>query len=521
MEREIDDCDETTHINIRNFSSNICEKLNISSEALEDYIFAMISMGMVRNTLVYDQLNRLYNENKLKYYNIVMESSAAKHVLMKQSTLAEEVNGRKILAIVLAAEKDMELRSKLIKIMRKNYTIVYNSAKKLNNDELKNRYLKMDQVTRSIEGKFDAAIYFYFAIYCFPTSVDQMHILAIIKDVVEFNSANPITVDFDKELNRYKDKINDIKSALRKKYGKIFSSMDAVCSDNKLVAEAAERFENLMISNKLDPKYIFRKIQFIDIDKIILSFIKSGHNVEDYADIMKNLVAGIYMQSLTNEYLNCRKMYFNDCQETIHFKLLDTMNRNDILTDENMRLNEKISFLETENKRINDELSEKDNKIIKAYKNEVAKLEARIKELEQAIENERQYRIELNELREYAFQKNDEYIPKKSQIDIQMYLQKFSIIIIGGPKEWRRKIREKYPYLKTLNGFNENFELRILNNADYIFFYTGFMSHATYNRAINFVRNRQVNFGYIGKTNIELAEQEIAEQLVETYGENF
>lgn len=39
------------------------------------------------------------------------------------------------------------------------------------------------------------------------------------------------------------------------------------------------------------------------------------------------------------------------------------------------------------------------------------------------------------------------------------------------------------------------------------------MNHSTYYKAINFIRTNNLNFGYIGKTNIDLVEQEIIEEL--------
>ncbi|MPN39560.1 hypothetical protein SDC9_187088 [bioreactor metagenome] len=108
---------------------------------------------------------------------------------------------------------------------------------------------------------------------------------------------------------------------------------------------------------------------------------------------------------------------------------------------------------------------------------------------------------------------NEDYTPSVLDETLDSYIESKNILIIGGEKEWRRKFRSKYPMIRTLNGFNENFDISILNNYDYIFFYTKFISHATFYRAMNFIRINQCKFGYIGKTNIELVEQEIIEEL--------
>ena len=49
--------------------------------------------------------------------------------------------------------------------------------------------------------------------------------------------------------------------------------------------------------------------------------------------------------------------------------------------------------------------------------------------------------------------------------------------------------------------------------VDYVFFFTGHMSHATYYKAINYIRLNQIPFGYIGKTNLDLVELELIDEL--------
>ena len=39
------------------------------------------------------------------------------------------------------------------------------------------------------------------------------------------------------------------------------------------------------------------------------------------------------------------------------------------------------------------------------------------------------------------------------------------------------------------------------------------MDHATYYRAINFIRSHEIKFGYIGKTNMDLVEDELIDEL--------
>lgn len=61
-------------------------------------------------------------------------------------------------------------------------------------------------------------------------------------------------------------------------------------------------------------------------------------------------------------------------------------------------------------------------------------------------------------------------------------------------------------------GFNGNFDLNILFNYDYVFFYIGYMDYVIYYRVINFIWLYNIKFGYIGKINIELVEDEFIDE---------
>ncbi|WP_396334375.1 hypothetical protein [Clostridium sp. 19966] len=504
-------------MNIDTFSKLISEKYNISGETLRDYIFANLSVGISRNKSLINEIEKIYKADKARYYNAIINSSSSNHIIMKQGTLSQEIQGRKVLGLFIEAERDGDLRSKLIKILRRNYNIVYNAVKKKNNKELKDRYIKMDEITRSMESKLDAAIYFYFSIYCSPEEVDQGYIGAIINDIINFESLSPMKISIENELNRDKDKIQEIKNMLQKHYGKLSSYKDVLNSETDFIEQIGAVIENILLINKLDIKHLLKNSEYIDIDKIILAVVKRGYSKLDSKEIMQQIVIGIFIQSLLNEYKDCRNIYFSNCQENLYLKLDSLEYKVETIANENLELKNSTLLLKADKDNFKETFNNEINKITRVHKAEIVNMEYKIKELEKKLEEEKKYRNELNSLQEYIFSISNDYEPTESDISLEKFINNKQILIIGGPKDWRRKIRDKYPTLRTLNGFNENFEIRVLNNADCVFFYTGFMSHSTYNRAMNFIRVHEIKFGYIGKTNIELVEREIAEELINIY----
>lgn len=501
------------YMNIENFSKVIGEKYNISPDTLRNYLFSNISIALVINTEMIKDINNLYALDKLKYYNAAKNSTCIDYVIMKQSTLEQEVYARKVLGILLIAEIDANLRNSVIKLLRKYYPIVYNSVKKRDKKDLVKKYSQMDKITKIIFSRLYGAIYFYFGMYRSPELVDQGFFISIIEDLNDFEFGSFITTNVDEELKVHKDKIQEIKTLIKKKYGKIYSYKDLLDNELKDVEEFRDIFKNLFFANKLDANYIFYNSNFLNIDEIILSYIKKSNNKLDSKMILQTLINGIFMKSLINEYKKVRSLYFENNQETLLFKISSLEEKLNSVLDENKDIESKLNSLQQEEILFNESLNNQINKLNKNHKSEINNMQNRIKELEIQLLEEKTHKAELNALREYIFEVKNEYIPKVSDKTLEYYIADKKVLIIGGSKKWRRKFREKYPQIRTLNGFNENFEINILNNADYIFFYTGFMNHATYNRAMNFIRINQIQFSYIGKTNIDLVEEEVIEEL--------
>ena len=509
----IEENSNSININIENFSKSIGENWNISQSIFKNYILANISIAMVRNTDLKKNIDKLYLLDKLKYYTAAINSSCINHVIMTQGTLEQEIEARKALGILLIAEKDHNLRNNIITLLRKAYPIIFNAVKKHDKSSLTKRYIQMDKITRKIEARLDASIYFYFSIYKSEDTVDQGFIISIIEDMNFFEFCDPITRVIYKEVELHKSELQNIKSSLRREYGKLNSYKDVLNSEIEDIEDFGAILENMFIINKFDINYLFQDSNFLNLDEIILSYIKNNDGNIDLKVILQTVIDGIFIKSLLNEYKKSRTLYFENSQETLFFKISSLEDNLSKIEVEKSDMLDKIDSLEQENASFDKILNHQISTLNKNHKYEVSALQNRITELEAQLSSEKKYRNELNELREYLFKVNNNYVPSDSKETLDYYIARNNILIIGGTKEWRRKFREKYPELRTLNGFNGTFDTNILSNYDYVFFYTGFMDHATYYRAINFMRLHDIKFGYIGKTNINLVEDELIDEL--------
>ncbi|WP_160684463.1 hypothetical protein [Clostridium sp. C2-6-12] len=499
-------------MNITYFSEIICNQWDINSDILVDYIFSNISLGIANNKEMRKEVDKVYNSDPLKYYNAVIDSPCANHVVIKQGTFENEFYARKVLGILLLAESDNSIRNKIIKLFRKYYPVIFNTVRKFDKEKLKNKYLKMDIITRNMEAKLDAAIYLYLAVYLSPEKVDHGFVTSILSDIEDFEFRSLINQNVELELDRYKLQIQEIKSLIKREYGAISNYKDIITNRNIDISNSGSFFEDLFATNQIDINHIFLDNNFINIDKIILSYYRATKD-KNPEKIVSSIISGIFIQMIINEYKATRNSYVENSNESLTYELKDIEHKVSFLKNENNELKTKLTELNDEIKNNEKNLTYEINSLNNLHKQELQKMENKIKELEKKLKEEENLRTEIEALREYELSIIEENHIEDLEINLYEYIQNKKIIIIGGDKEWRRRFRIKYPEIRTLNGFNENFDISILNNCDYIFFYTKYMNHSTFHKAMSYIKFNKCEFGYIGKTNINLVEKEIIDNI--------
>lgn len=123
---------------------------------------------------------------------------------------------------------------------------------------------------------------------------------------------------------------------------------------------------------------------------------------------------------------------------------------------------------------------------------------------------------ELVALREHVYNSTEEdiVIPKESRQQMIDSISKKRVLIIGGHSNWIQKMKEVFPDWGYINFKNTTtVDDSILNNVEYVYFFTDFIKHHVYNRFISQVRSKKIPFGYIGSTNIDKCIRQLAEEM--------
>lgn len=124
---------------------------------------------------------------------------------------------------------------------------------------------------------------------------------------------------------------------------------------------------------------------------------------------------------------------------------------------------------------------------------------------------------ELVALREHVYSMTE--IPEESGIsidDMKRMLSSKKLVIIGGNSNWVLKLKELFPdWVFVGAGRSGTIDEHILDNADFVYFFTDTMSHSVYYRFIQMVRNNNLPFAYIHGVNLDLNIRQMYKEVIE------
>lgn len=126
------------------------------------------------------------------------------------------------------------------------------------------------------------------------------------------------------------------------------------------------------------------------------------------------------------------------------------------------------------------------------------------RQLREQIESEHK---ELAALREhvYGLTEDDREAQKSVPVDeMKSFLKDLRIIVIGGHSNWQQKMKQEFPNWTYIDAtVSGTLDSSVVDKADRVYFFTDTISHSTYFKYMNVVKERNVDFGYIHGVNIE------------------
>ena len=75
-------------------------------------------------------------------------------------------------------------------------------------------------------------------------------------------------------------------------------------------------------------------------------------------------------------------------------------------------------------------------------------------------------------------------------------------IIIGGTPQWQQHMRKVVPHFKFIEAEQLNYDTKILENSDKIYFNTAYNSHALFHKTINVARKNQIKVVFLNSNSV-------------------
>lgn len=154
---------------------------------------------------------------------------------------------------------------------------------------------------------------------------------------------------------------------------------------------------------------------------------------------------------------------------------------------------------------------------IKVLRGEIAeyrKLAEENRKLKEQLDSDHK---ELTALREhvYSLTEDDEAVSTVSVDEMKEYLNSLRVIIVGGHSNWRQKMKQEFKdWVYIEPSVSGTLEASVVDKADYVYFFTDTISHSTYFKYMNIVKEHGVDFGYIHGVNIDNTIRKMYRELV-------
>lgn len=460
------------------------------------YLLPFVVEALGYNKKIYKDIDRLYQSRKYEFYKAAREHELYTHPIVTGGGLLQEEYCRKALGILLCVNKDAELAEEFMNIIRKGWTYAYlfvQNHTKIDLEKLaKNLIRKAGGLEQVSDDWINTQLFmaYFFAVNSKKTVIQNECLGVIERTLVRrwehFREDDPARISLE---HAGKNELTEVKN-LRQK---IYARHGIIKGYNDMYDKLRHRAETvafLFDFERLSFPSIIENIKFTarDVDEILLAYISGGNDPEDVKAAEDFLCDAVYVKYMAKAYKEVKQRYFENNKETMYIEL--------------ETLEKELAETKQEVARLN-RILEETHKMLSAVEKENVRLK-------QELEVEWRNRHELNSLREFLFQmdQEEEYMPTEEVVDLEE-LKDFKAVLIGGHEKWQARLKEMLPEFIFIHTDNKTFDVRFLDGVEVLFVYVNYLNHAVYNRVMEAAAGRDIKIVYINRQNINYVLQDI------------
>jgi len=458
------------------------------------------------NRRIYPDIDRLYETRKYEFYQLATSSEWYNHQIVAEGDIYHEEYAKKALGIILyiVETQDREIQDKFYDIIRKGWTRAYMYVRNHDVVSFEKYFSNMSHIKNDDDANTESAVLYFLAQNAGKTIEHNEH-LKLWEDVTimrleHYKLDHPLRYNYETIEPDVLKHIKSLKDRVYGKYG-VLNSYDALF-DTRMHEDMRNNRDQLSLlcdTEFVSISSLFNNVKITERDVEEVLGLYFMHHKNKNAEAAGNfLVAGLMLKGLLKAYRQVKEHFFANNRETMLLEMRRQDDKIEQLTGDNVVLKRKAESLESQVKSIRDEVEEQ-------YTTQVRGLEARVRELEIELAREKQKDGELNALREFIFSLNTEAEPGVAEKEFDFTGVRG--VIFGGHERWRKRMKELLPGFVFIS--SESFDVRLLDDADVVLFFVGYMGHKLYDKAIAEARKHGLKVGYISSINDRLALGEI------------
>lgn len=456
--------------------------------------------AMSNPTFVYKDIDKLYKTKKFDFYRCAKQHEAYNSTIAQERSLLKDEYFKKCLGILVYTEQkqDVEVYDEILKIFKKGYKKTYAFFKNISTKEEINFHEYMEYLYPYIKNMDDSELNSNVATALFfangNTRIINYDTIVKIFMARDANNKGWRRVSHTQSVpTEYKDEVKEYMKLVPKDiWQKAFG-----ISPVEIPLWYLYDYENIAFHS------LFEELDFNknkEMEEIIVSYILGKHSNNYEFDLTDYIIASLHIKMLTKAYVKVKKMYFANNKETMYFEMESLENE----------LKQVKSLYEAEKDKV-EKLSQKDDQKNQILMEENSKLQKKIQFLEQQLEEAESDRKEIIALREFAFNCSQEDIDVTSTTVYNFTA--VNGVIVGGHPNWITKMRKKLPswnFLVTETYVDDN----LVKKADIVLINTSYIGHSLYFKIISALKGTNVQLGYLNNNNIDICLKQIHDMIV-------
>lgn len=507
----------------------------------EDVLLLFLSIALGGNSFLHPYIENCYRKKEWQYYEAFQNSYLKGNALVSMYTTKSEEKIRQVIGILEWSYKNREF-TQIDQIIKKGYKFAYqfyHQNQQIDFDDFMRCYARKQKgkVVKEIDLIYQNIVLWYLCQREGKPIKTNNVAWNSFQDVLSasLNEAKIQEVMFSESmLVKHKKEIEDLYVEYNIPKNAHFDTIGTFL--DYLISVQLKKIHNIhpnitveMAEKKVfevsPTKYIgamggwLKTLQIHELDALnLIPFTRAELDivflellyVRKYNYISKNdqdlfFISSLYQKCLASLYRETKKMYLDQSKEDYY---LNVQAKEVQIKEQEMNLLRQQKMWETKNKQKQQE--------IEGLSKEIREANARIRQLEQQIENMEDYSAEVHTLRSLVYKEEKEEEKTLSLPTMIDHINATKIVIIGGAINWQQKLKDALPSLHLFETDEVNRDLSIIRRMDAVFINTTLLSHAFYEKVIKELNRSGTPLFYLsGHSNIEKTIQEIYSLLAE------